>query len=422
MKTTVLLLAFACLSLLIMPECKAADEAAAAKAINQFGLDLLRARNSHKDNLLLSPYSIQTTLAMAYAGSAGETKSEMEKVLHLGNDEEHIHYSFAALKQSLVGIEARTSAQVKEAQKWEGAGEPFALAVANKLFGQKSFAFREPFLELLENKYGAALEEMDFIKSAPAAISEINQWVAQQTHRRILNLLPLNSLNSSTRLVLVNAIYMKAPWEEPFIESATKPGPFQVNEEKVLEVPMMTRQGYFRYKHQDGLSLIAVPYIGHELQFLVILPDHAVGLKGLEARLTPQILEAGSRASSAELVLQMPKFRLEPPLLALGQTLQTLGMKSAFNNPGGSANFDRAAARNSSDYLSISEVFHKTFIAVDEKGTEAAAATALGMERGALASEKPQPIEVRIDRPFLFAVQHIPSGACLFLGRVVDPR
>ena len=186
---------------------------------------------------------------------------------------------------------------------------------------------------------------------------------------------------------------------------------------------MMMRQDAFGYAKHDGFVAVAIPYSGEELQFLVLLPDTAVGLPGLESKLTPQLLMECARLKDEDIVLYLPKFKLEPPLFALRKTLETLGMESAFDVPQGSANFDGIAPRRPNDYLYISNVFHKTFVEVDEKGTEAAAATAVVMMRAtAHFEEKPKPIEVRVDRPFVFAIQHRPSGACLFVGRVADPR
>jgi serine protease inhibitor len=169
--------------------------------------------------------------------------------------------------------------------------------------------------------------------------------------------------------------------------------------------------------------VVTIPYIGGEVQFLILLPHETNGLAALEAKLTPELLALGANPGMADVILHLPKFKLEPPLIKLGKALKSLGMKSAFDQPSGSADFDRMAPRKPDDYLYISEVFHKTFLALDEKGTEAAAATAVAMMRAtAVLMEKPAPVVVRVDHPFLFAIQHRRSGACLFWGRLTDPR
>jgi len=188
-------------------------------------------------------------------------------------------------------------------------------------------------------------------------------------------------------------------------------------------VPTMVRHAQFGYGRRDGFSVVTIPYIGGEVQFLILLPDGTDGLAGLEAKATPELLAECAKPDAADMILYLPKFRIEPPLFRLGKVLQSLGMRSAFDQPPGTANFDRMAPRKADDYLCISEVFHKTFLALDEQGTEAAAATAVAMvSAAAMVGPKPTPVEVRVDHPFLFAIQHRSSGACLFLGRITEPR
>jgi serpin B len=166
-----------------------------------------------------------------------------------------------------------------------------------------------------------------------------------------------------------------------------------------------------------------LPYSGSELQLLVLVPDEATGLKNAESKLNAELLAQCAKLKPQDVDLELPKFKIEPPTIPLKENLEMLGMKTAFDDPQGSANFDRMSPRRPNKYLAISNVFHKTFIAVDEKGTEAAAATAVVMMELTARFEKPkEPLHVKVDRPFLFAIQHVPSGACLFIGRVTDPR
>ena len=245
----------------------------------------------------------------------------------------------------------------------------------------------------------------------------------EQTRQRIHDLSPPDGLNKETRLVLVNAIYLKAPWADEFPLFATKPAPFHLRGGQGQDVPTMVRQGPLGYAHREGFSVVTIPYSGGDVQFLIVLPDEGSGLASLESNLTPELLAACANPPTSEVILHLPKLKIEPPLFRLGKVLQALGMRSAFDDPKGSANFDRMAPRKPDDYLFISEVFHKTFLMLDEKGTEAAAATAVAMMRATtMVGQKPKPIEVRVDHPFLFAIQHRSSGACLFLGRITDPR
>jgi serpin B len=394
--------------------------AAAAKAVNSLGLEVLSKGTDPKANTLLSPYSIQSALAMTFAGAAGDTRAEMARVLHFTGDETELHHSFASLQKALEDVAKSTAEQAKLPGHPGGGGEPVTLTVANRLFGQSGYDFRAPFLGLVKNTYGAPFQPMDFIRNFRAATREINGWVERQTRQRIRDLIPADGLNADTRLVLVNAIYLKAPWMDPFPEYATKPAPFHVPHGKNADVPTMVHQGYLGYAKRDGYRVVTVPYRGGDLQLLILLPDKVDGLATLEAKLTPDQLAANATPETSEVILHLPKFKMEPPVFRLGEVLQRLGMKSAFDHPRGSANFDRMAPRKPTDYLLISEVFHKTFLALDEKGTEAAAATAVAMARASAFMGKPKPVEVRVDHPFLFAIQHRPSGACLFLGRITQ--
>lgn len=396
---------------------------AAALAVNALGLDLMAKGSEANANALLSPYSIQSALAMTYAGAAGDTRAGMAKALHYPADDAGLHQSFNALQKALEAVAKSTAERAANARKFGGAGEPVILTVANRLFGQQGYEFRQPFLDLVKDSCGAPMQAVDFVAKAPQERLMINAWVEEQTQKRICDLIPANGLDNTTRLVLVNAIYMKAPWANQFPNAATQPLPFEVKGKDSAKVPTMRRMGHMGYAKRDGYQVITVAYTGGDLHLLVLLPDAKDGLAAMEAKLTPEILNGCAKPSLAELVLYLPKFKLEPPLFEMGEVLRTLGMTCAFDHPKGSANFDRMAPRKPDDYLYISEVFHKTFLALDEKGTEAAAATAVAMVRAtAVMIDKPKPIEVRVDRPFLFAIQHGPSGACLFLGRVTDPR
>jgi serpin B len=408
--------------IVVMPG-KAAEFDRAASATNQLAIDLHRRLASGGGNLCLSPYSIQSALAMTFAGTEGETKTEMARVLHFQSSNEKIHASFAALQRGLAELAKNSAAMAEEAKKNGGSGEPITIAIANRLFAQSGYEFRTAFRDLMKRFYGAPFEEMDFATAPDRERQRINKWVADQTRERIRDLIPSGRINESTRLVLANAIYLKAPWADPFTESATKPAPFHLRGAAAVDVPMMRKEDRgFGYLKGDGFTAVSIPYSGSELQFVVLLPDKINGLPQLESKLTAEMLMRCAKLEPRDVDLSLPKFKFEPPTVALADALETLGMKSAFDQPRGSANFDRIAPRKSNDYLYLSNVFHKTFIAVDEKGTEAAAATAAVMMQATAIMKPTPPIEVKVDRPFLYAIQHLPSGACLFLGRVTDPR
>jgi len=395
----------------------------AAKATNELAVDLHRQLARGDENLCISPYSIENALAMTFAGADGETRTEMARVLHFG-PESDVPASFAALQHSLEGMSAKTAELAKQSKKFGGPSEPITLNIANRLFAQKGYAFREAFLSLVKQNFGGAFEPLDFVANPAAATQHINKWVADQTHDRIRDLIPGGALDKTTRLVLANALYLKAPWANEFSENVTQPEPFHVHGSASVDVPMMRKTDKrFGYAKRDGYTAVSLPYAGDDLQFVVLLPDDVNGLRALESKLTSDVLAGCAKLERREVDLRLPKFKLEPPTIVLAEKFEALGMKTAFDKPQGSANFDKMAPRTPRDYLYISQIFHKTFIAVDEKGTEAAAATAVAMLAGsALRSPPPPPIEVKIDRPFIYAIQHVPSGVCLFLGRVTDPR
>ena len=396
----------------------------AAKATNELAVDLNRQLATGDGNLCLSPYSIQSALAMTYAGADGETRTEMARVLHFPTNDGGVPASFFALQRSLQEMSAKTAELVKQSKKIGGPSEPITLHIANRLFAQNGYKFREAFLSLVKQNFGGAFEPVDFIADPAAATQRINKWVADQTRDRIRDLIPGGALDKTTRLVLANALYLKAPWASEFSQNATQPEPFFVHGGAPVDVPMMRKTDkHFGYARHEGFTVVSLPYAGDDLQFVVLLPDEIDGLRKLESKLTADVLAGCAKLEKRDVDLHLPKFKLEPPTITLAEKFEALGMKTAFDKPQGSANFDKIAPRTPKDYLYISQIFHKTFIAVDEKGTEAAAATAVAMMAGtAFRSPPPPPIEVKIDRPFIYAIQHVPSGVCLFLGRVTDPR
>lgn len=380
----------------------------AATVGNALGLRLLRAlpETAQTPNLCLSPYSIAAALAMTYPGSAGETRTQMAAALGFPEDPKTLAGDFAALDALLPP--PREDPDI-------------AILRANRLFGQKETPFRAPFLELLQKSFQAPLEPTDFQAAPEAARLHINYWVAEQTRDKIQDLLPANSIEKDTRLVLVNALYFKAPWAEEFPAQATTPGNFRALSGEAAQVNFMRQTERMGYAEVGEFHVVALPYRGIPYQMLLILPREAdapvpVWPEAFDAAQLAQLKEI----NSTRVKLTLPKFRITPATLALADTLAGLGMPSAFDRPRGSADFDAMAPRLPDDYLYISGVFHKTFIEVDEKGTEAAAATAVAMMRATM-MDMTEPVEVTFDRPFWFALQHRPSGACLFLGRVGQP-
>jgi serpin B len=395
----------------------------AARAVNSLGLDLHR-QMPKTENVCLSPYSIQSALGMTYLGASGVTQEEMAKVLRFPTDKTALAESFAALNAALMEAQEKSEKQVAQSKKYGGPSEALKMHVANRLFGQKGYEFRETFLSGVKSHFGAPMELMNFMKDHDGSRREINGWVEKQTQKRIRDLIPEGGLSADTRLVLVNALYFKAAWSDDFNVQATAPKPFHANGTKsTVQVPTMGKQEHLRYLNGRGFQAVTLPYAGNDLHFLLIVPDDINGVSAVEKKLTPETLLACAKAEYREVILHLPKFKITPPTVPLSEVLQKMGMTTAFDKPAGSADFDAMAPKKPNDYLCISEVFHKTFLELDEKGTEAAAATAVVMlPGGAALVEQAKPIELKADRPFLFAIQHAQSGACLFFGRVSDPR
>ena len=397
-----------------------------APAINRLGLDLYRILGEAKprENLVLSPYSIESALALVHAGAEGETRAELGRVLGLTGPDQPIAAAFGAMRDALNQIAAQSKTAAEKQARFGGKLEPIEWHAANRLFGERGYDFRDSFLTLMKGDFAAPFEALGFRADAERSRVTINTWVEDQTRQKIRDLIPRGALNADTRLVLVNALYLKAPWSKPFEKQATKPRAFHPAAGGDREVPTMERTAFLGHAQETGFTVVALDYTGNGLQFLILLPDQGSSPNDVASKLTTAdfarwaTLGDGKRPSVR---LYLPKFRVEGATLPLKPALRSLGVRNAFDEPPRSANFDRIAPRKPNDYLALSDVFHQTFIAVDEEGTEAAAATAATMMTLGAIMKPDQPIEVRVDRPFLFAIQHRASGACLFFGRIATP-
>jgi len=378
-----------------------ADGAAVVAADgNAFAIDLnARLRATESGNLFFSPQSISTALAMTYAGARGDTATEMARTLHFSLPQDQLPKAYGQLLAALHG---------------SGAQRPYTLSVANRLWGQRGTAFLEPFLATMRTGYGAEMGLVDFMNQAEAARAEINVWVRKETADKITDLLPPSAIGPDTRLVLANAIYFRGDWARQFEKSATQDQPFHATGDRTVTAPLMFGKISAGYAARaDGaLTVLELPYKGDEVSMLVLLPDASDGLPALEAKLTADTY----RAWTADLVrrdvlVYLPRFSVESRF-ALAPTLGAMGMPLAFTDK---ADF---SGMNGQRDLFISAVVHKARVDVDERGTEAAAATGVAIRTLAVQQEPPA---FRADHPFLFVIRHNPTGAILFLGRVVDP-
>lgn len=373
----------------------------ASTAVNEGGVAIFQAL-AGEGNLLISPYSLQTALAMTYLGAAGETKQSMGQTLRFPADAAELGGSFHSLAMAL-------------SASTEQAGKDLSFLVANRLFGQEGFEFRPSFLQSVERDFQAPLEELDFRNRSAEATRQINSWVEEKTRERIRDLIPEGALTRDTALVLVNALYAMLPWAEEFPRHEGLEITFQGRAGEQTG-PALRQTASLGYEEFPEFSAITLPFRGGDFQFVVLLPKKGreLPVEALEGELWRELTQLSSR----RIRLTLPKIKLEPPTLPLKDVLVGMGMPSAFDIPQKSADFDAMAPRKPDDYLYISNVFHKTFLALDEKGVEAAAATAVVMMRALAMPMEEEPLEVTVDRPFIFAIQHRPTAACIFLGRL----
>lgn len=368
---------------------------------NAFAFDLnARLRAAESGNLFFSPHSISTALAMTYAGARGDTATEMARTLHFSLPQDRLPAAYGQLLAALHG---------------SGAQRPYTLSVANRLWGQRGTAFLEPFLTVMRTGYGAEMGLVDFVNQAEAARGEINGWVRKQTADKITDLLPPSAIGPDTRLVLANAIYFRGDWAVQFEKSATQDQPFHVTPSRTVTAPLMfgkIRAGYAA-RADGALKVLELPYKGDEVSMLVLLPDASDGLPALEAKLTAETYRAWTAdLARRDVLVYLPRFSVESRF-ALAPTLGAMGMPLAFTP--GQADF---SGMNGKRDLFISAVVHKARVDVDERGTEAAAATGVAVRALSVQQEPPA---FRADHPFLFVIRHNPTGAILFLGRLVDP-
>ncbi|HEY4183744.1 MAG TPA: serpin family protein [Polyangia bacterium] len=376
------------------PVLAAGDLAQLASDNNHFAVDLYQAVRAPAGNLIFSPESISIALAMTYAGAAGTTATQMASALHFSLAPARLHPAFDALDLALTS-------------PGSGAGT-FQLSLANALWAQQGFTLQPTFLDLLAENYGAGVHLVDFESATESARLSINQWVSEKTAGKIPDLLMQGVLDPSTRLVLTNAVYFKADWVTSF-DKDSPDGTFNAPSGPVT-VPMMRGPENVALWTGNGYSAASLPYVGGTTSMVLIVPD-AGTFDTFEAGLTADTLAAITAAPDAtQGALSMPRFKFTRSF-GLRDVLMQLGMTDAFAPE--LADFSGIDGQRD---LLISDVIHQADIAVDEKGTEAAAATAVVIRTQAVVSNN-----LFIDRPFLFLIRDDATSSILFMGRVSDP-
>jgi len=360
---------------------------------------------SEEGNLIYSPFILSLALSMTLAGAETTTRDAMLEALQFSLEEGEIHPAFNAL---MLAIEA---SQIIEE---ESEGGSFELNIANSIWGQQGFNFEQAFLGRIALNYGAGIYTVDFVSNPEPARVAINDWVEDETQEKIKDLIPPNAITPLTRLVLANAIYFKGSWFHPFDQGLTQPGPFTTLKSEEISVEMMKLfDEHLLYLQEGDIQIVSLPYLSQDFAMTLIVPDRG-SFTTVEDMLTVDLLDSLlSNMVSERINLEMPKFDFETTINA-NDPLKALGMEEAFDP-------DLSDFKGMADVedLHITDVLQKATITVDEEGTEAAAATAVivGVESAPIG----EPISLMIDRPFLFFIQHQPTGTILFMGRVVEP-
>ena len=369
---------------------------AVVNANNQFAFDLYSELDKNEDgNMFYSPYSISAALAMTYEGAEGKTADEMKSVFHFP-EEDILRPNFAAIYNDI-------NKENKE----------YKLKTGNALWVQKDYPFLEEYISRVENYYGGKAAMLDFVEETEKSRQTINSFIEEQTKDKIKDLIPKGCLGEMTRLVLTNAIYFKGIWEWEFDKTDTREQDFKTTSTNIIKTPIMSmnpEDAKFNYAQTEDLQILELPYKGDKISMLILLPTE--NLDSIESSLTVEKLN-GYKSQMEETKLDsisLPKFEFDSKYF-MKNTLISLGMPTAFSDD---ADFSGMIGKKD---LYISNVIHQAYVAVDEKGTEAAAATAVIMfESFAM------PMNIfRADHPFVFIIQEKDTGNILFLGRVVDP-
>ena len=366
-------------------------------ASNTFAFFLLsNIAQKDKGNIFFSPYSISDAFSMAYEGARGQTESEIQSV-----------FGFADRQTQRESVRELDS-------KINSPNANYTLNIANALWVQKDFTILKEYSESLQKYYSAKAENLDFVNNAEESRGVINKWVEDKTAQKIKDLLPPGSLDGSTRVVLTDAVYFKGTWFTKFDESETRDANFSVSENNTVKVPMMHVETGFKYLEDDDLKILDMPYNGGKLSMMIILPKDKNSDKLISLVSSDKLNQWKKNLAVKEVSVHMPKFMLHTTY-ELNENLAEMGMPSAFDP----AVADFSGITGYKD-LYIDGVYHKAFVDVNEKGTEAAAATAIAM---AVMGENAgvQPLEFNADHPFIFLIYDNQTGLVLFAGQVVDP-
>jgi len=389
------------------PTVSTADSAQLAKDNTQLAVDLFhQVAQDDSANVFYSPYSISLALAMTYNGANGNTASQMAQALRFTLPADRLNAAFDAVDLALA---SRKNALDSNGNKVTG----FQLNVADSLWADKTLVMQQPFVDTLGQSYGAAVRLVDYVTATESARQAINGWVSDQTNAKIIDLIGEGDIDSTTRLVLANAIYFNAQWSTPFEPSSTHAEAFTRLDGSAVTENGMSQTLETSFAHGDGWQAVQIPYVGDQTAMVLVVPD-AGNFPQIEKSLSGDFVQGVfAGLSGANVNVTIPKFTIKGATVHLKDTLEALGMKDAFDP--NAADFSKMSVQQK---LYVGDVLHQAFVSVDEKGTEAAAATAVVMKAGAAPGD---PVSIDANRPFFFFVRDIPTNTVLFVGRVVDP-
>ncbi len=369
-----------------------------AHATAAFALDLYQAVGKGKDdqNIFFSPISLNTALSMVLLGAKGNTADQMKSTLKLQEFvDSDIHATFSDLHNVLQ----------------TGAKSAYIMRVANRLFASKNYSLLTEYLDATKESYKTESALLDFAGDSEGSRKTINKWVEEQTNNKIQDLIPDGVISVLTTIILVNAVYFKGDWQEKFDSKHTMKSPFFLNKTEKVEVDLMFREDTFMvgYNQEMGCQVLELPYVNNELSMVLIIPKQ-FRLAELEGKLdADKLMALTNDLHKMKAMAYVPKFKLTDQL-KLSDTLKSLGMTEAFDETKADL-----SGIDGTQHLHISEVIHKSYIEVNEEGSEAAAASAVTISLNCL------PPEFRADRPFIFLIRDKRSGVILFMGRVANP-
>jgi serpin B len=377
------------------------DEVALVRGNNEFAFDLYARLRATDGNVFFSPYSISSALAMTQAGARGPTARQMSGTLRFPTDGDRLHRAFATVARDVIG----------------GARGGVELHIANGLWTQTGLPILPAFQATVTNLYRAEVTPLDFMRAPETARMRINAWVEQQTRDRIKDLVPEDVIKPDARVVLTNAIYFKGAWQYAFPEAGTRNGPFTLaTGAAVGDVPLMNQRGRFRYLDGGTFQALELPYDAGAQSMIVFLPARADGLPELEKTLTAaHMTDYLARMTLDDVSVTLPRFKLTAAF-QLKDALVALGMPLAFS--AAKADF---SGITTAQRLALSAVIHKAYVDVNEKGTEAAAATAAVLVTTSAGPRESSRV-FRADHPFLIVIRDNRTGSLLFAGRLVHPQ